>query len=87
MSQYLQCTDVGVPSPLCQVKTQSIYGYYPNLGANAFFCAFFGIACAIQLAQGIRWKSWTFATALVLGCLAEAIGSSHLPQLSFSTCL
>lgn len=64
------CTKV---TPECPVEG-TIYGYYPSLGANAFFCAFFGIALVAQLIQGIRWRTWTFMIALSLGALAEAIG-------------
>ena len=60
-------------TPDCPVSA-SIYGYYPNLGANAFFCAFFGVALVANLVLGVRYKTWTFMIALSLGCLAESIG-------------
>lgn len=53
---------------------QTIYGFYPSLGANAFFAALFGICLIIQLFQGLRWKSWTFMIALGFSCLGETIG-------------
>lgn len=52
----------------------TIYAFYPNLGANAFFCAIFGICCFIQLVVGIKYKTWTFLIAMGFGCLGECIG-------------
>ena len=64
------CTDI---SDVCPVQA-SIYGYYPSLGGNAFFAAFFGICLVVQLFQGLKWKSRAFMIALVFGCLGESIG-------------
>lgn len=60
-------------SPECPVEA-SIYGYYPNLGANAFFIAFFAVCFLVNLGLGFRYKTWTYMVALTLGCLTEAIG-------------
>jgi hypothetical protein len=46
-------------SPLCTIEG-TLYGYYPNLGANAFFAAFFGVCFVYQLVCGIRYKTWTY---------------------------
>jgi hypothetical protein len=64
------CTAI---SALCPVD-QTIYGYYPSLPVNAFFCGAFGILLAIQLVQGLKFKTWTFMIAMGFGCLGEAIG-------------
>lgn len=64
------CTAVSI---YCPVEF-TIYGYYPSLGANAFFCAFFALCLGIQFVLGIKYKTWTFMIALVLGTLSEAIG-------------
>jgi hypothetical protein len=64
------CREVG---PGCDVRG-TLYGYYPSLGANAFFAAFFGLCCLINLGLGIRYKTWTFMIALCFGCLGETIG-------------
>ncbi|KAL2402415.1 Efflux pump himE [Exophiala dermatitidis] len=64
------CLDV---SPECPVEA-SIYGYYPNLGANAFFVAFFATCFFLNLGLGFRYKTWTYMVALSLGCLTETIG-------------
>jgi hypothetical protein len=64
------CTEVG---PECPVEG-TLYGYYPSLGANAFFTAFFALCLIIQLGLGIRYKTWTYMIALSLGCLGEVVG-------------
>lgn len=43
----------------CTVE-RTIYGYYPSLGANAFFVAFFSLGFILNLAFGIRYKTWTY---------------------------
>ncbi|KAJ4344130.1 hypothetical protein N0V95_006334 [Ascochyta clinopodiicola] len=52
----------------------TLYGYFPSLGANAFFAAFFALCFIVQLVQGIRYKTWTYMIALCLGCFGEAVG-------------
>ncbi|KAF2654841.1 sphingoid long-chain base transporter RSB1 [Lophiostoma macrostomum CBS 122681] len=64
------CENVG---PECPVSG-SLYGYKPNLGANAFFIAVFALCLIAQLALGIRYKTWTYMVTLSLGCLGEAVG-------------
>lgn len=64
------CTDI---TAQCTVE-KTIYAYYPSLPANALFCGAFGLLLAVQLFQGLKWKSWTFMIALALGCLGEAVG-------------
>lgn len=60
-------------SPECPVEG-TLYGYAPNLGANAFFAAFFGIAFIFQIYFGIRYKTWTYMIAVGLGSVAECVG-------------
>lgn len=50
------------------------YGYYPNLGGNIFFTAFFGILGVFQLGWGLRYRTWTFMVALCVGALMEMAG-------------
>lgn len=64
------CTEV---TPDCPVEG-TLYGYYPNLGANAFFAAFFGFCFLIQLGLGIKYRTWTYLIALGFGCVGEMIG-------------
>lgn len=64
------CTDV---TEQCPVE-RSIYGYYPSIGANAFFVALFAMCGALQLLFGIRYKTWTYLIAMVLACIDQALG-------------
>ncbi|KAF2787448.1 RTA1-domain-containing protein [Melanomma pulvis-pyrius CBS 109.77] len=71
------CTAIG-PDPSgsgleCTIEG-TLYGYYPSLGANAFFAAFFGLCLVLQLGLGIKYKTWTYMIALGFGCLGELIG-------------
>jgi hypothetical protein len=50
------CVEVG---PECHVEG-TLYGYYPSIGANAFFVAFFALCLVVQLGLGIRYKTWTY---------------------------
>jgi hypothetical protein len=52
----------------------SIFQYQPNLPANAIFIAIFGISMLVHIYQGYRWKQWTFATLVAVGCAVEMIG-------------
>jgi hypothetical protein len=64
------CTAVSIECPI----EGTIYGYYPSLGWNAFFAAFFGICCISQILLGYRYKTWTYMIAVGLGCAAECAG-------------
>ncbi|KAL9124220.1 MAG: hypothetical protein Q9217_006427 [Psora testacea] len=64
------CTAV---TPECPVEL-TIYGYYPSLGANAFFLAIFAICFIANTVLGLRFKTWTYLIAMFFGTLAEAIG-------------
>jgi hypothetical protein len=66
----LTCTDVG---PYCPV-TDTIYGYYPSLGFNAFFVAFFALFAIVHAVLGIIGRTYFFAYVLTLGCISEALG-------------
>lgn len=66
----LNCTEL---TDVCTFE-QSVYGYEPSLGANAFFCAMFGILCIANVGLGIRYKTWSWMAAVGIGCLVEAIG-------------
>ncbi|KAH7070128.1 RTA1 like protein-domain-containing protein [Paraphoma chrysanthemicola] len=69
------CTAVGqiIDGETCTIEG-TLYGYYPSLGANAFFAAFFAICFIWQLYCGIRYKTWTYMIALCLGCIGETVG-------------
>lgn len=64
------CTSV---TPECPVS-DTTYGYYPNLGGNAFFCAAFSLICLLQIGMGIRYRTWTWLIATFIGTAMESIG-------------
>jgi hypothetical protein len=66
----LTCTDVG---PDCPVS-DTIYGYFPSLGLNAFFVAIFAAFAIFHIIVGVLKKTWFLAYVLSVGCIAEAIG-------------
>ncbi|KIW18605.1 hypothetical protein PV08_02894 [Exophiala spinifera] len=70
---YLPYQDCYNVTPQCPVEL-SIYGYYPNIGANAFFVGYFFMAGALQLYAGIRYKTWTYLLAMFLGCVDQGLG-------------
>jgi len=69
-SQRRMCEEI---SPSCPVELTT-YGYYPNLGANAFFVAIFGICLLATLFLGIRKRTWTYMAVLTIGTFGEAVG-------------
>lgn len=73
MAKYfvnLTCTDTG---PYCPVS-DTIYGYYPSLGLNAFFTATFAAFAVFHIVVGCLTKRLFLAYVLSVGCIAEAIG-------------
>ncbi|KAL4808599.1 RTA1 like protein-domain-containing protein [Aspergillus unguis] len=57
----------------CPLSMASVE-YIPNLAGQIIFMALFGIALLTQLGLGIRYKTWTFMVAMVLGLLGEIVG-------------
>jgi hypothetical protein len=67
--RFLRCWTVWAR---CPVET-SIYGYYPSLGANAFFVVAFAMCGVLQLTFGIRYKTWTYLIAMMLACVDQSV--------------
>ncbi|KAI8931314.1 hypothetical protein NX059_011656 [Plenodomus lindquistii] len=67
---FRQCLDV---SPDCPVGA-TLYGYTPNMGANAFLCALFGVCFISTIIIGIMTKTWTYTAALGVGTFLEMAG-------------
>lgn len=70
-TDYSDCENISAQCPV----EGSIYGYYPSYAGNIFFVAIFGVCMIVQLFQGLKWRTYTFAIALVFGCMGEAIGT------------
>jgi hypothetical protein len=64
------CTSV---SAQCPVEA-TIYGYTPDLAANAFFCAYFAVFTIINIFLSYRYKTWLFGSLVTLGCFSEMFG-------------
>lgn len=67
---YRTCHEV---SPSCPVEATT-YGYYPELGPNAFLLALFAVCFLASTVIGIWSKTWTYTLALGGGTLLEALG-------------
>ncbi|KAJ5080991.1 RTA1 domain protein [Penicillium angulare] len=48
--------------------------YQPNLPANAFFAALFGLLFVSQLGLGIWYRTWPFMIAMLPGLVLEILG-------------
>jgi hypothetical protein len=63
---------------LCTVKTCDLslasFLYIPSLPGNAIYAAIFALYIAAQLFLGIKYKTWGYMTALVLGLALEVFG-------------
>lgn len=79
----IHCTEVNL---FCPVEATTL-GYYPNLGANAFFCAAFGLCAVGTIVIGIWKRTWTFAMVVGAGLILETVGASLLcPNPRCSSC-
>jgi hypothetical protein len=67
---FRQCLDVSAQCPV----TATLYGYRPDMGANAFLCALFGVCFITSLVIGIMTKTWTYTLALGIGTFLECAG-------------
>ncbi|EEQ31302.1 hypothetical protein McanMca71_004583 [Microsporum canis] len=67
---FATCTEVG---PACPVEATT-YGYYPQLGPNAFLTAFFALLALIQLGLGVFTRTWSFLIAVFMACALESVG-------------
>lgn len=64
------CAQVSVNCPV----EATLFGYRPDLAANAVLVALFSACCLINIILGIRWKWWSYLIALSSGCALETIG-------------
>ncbi|KAF2821848.1 parasitic phase-specific protein PSP-1 [Ophiobolus disseminans] len=67
---FRKCLEV---TDKCPVEA-TLYGYRPNMGANAFLAAFFGVMFITSLVIGIMTKTWTYTLALGIGTFLECVG-------------
>lgn len=85
---------------LCTLSTcpvsRSIFNYAPSLSYNLILLAAFGFCCVCHVCIAVKYRTWGYGVAMVLGCqsmstLAEfykASSPKHLvPQLKLSVTL
>jgi hypothetical protein len=58
---------------LCPVKW-SVFQYQPSIAANSAFVAIFGILLAVQVFQGIRYKTWGHTACVAAGNILQIVG-------------
>lgn len=58
---------------VCPVEL-SVYGYRPTFPGSIALIALYGLCALTQLGLGIRYKTWGFMIAMLLGCVGEIIG-------------
>lgn len=60
---------------LCTIDTcpidESFYEYRPSLAMNSVMIALFAISLLANAVQGVAYRTWTFAIAMVLGNICE----------------
>lgn len=68
----------GGPGSNCTVEAcpieLSVYGYRPTLAGSAAVIALYAVCAILQVILGIRYKTWGFMVAMVVGCISEIIG-------------
>ena len=65
--------DTNCTLALCPAEA-SVYQYRPSLAVNTLFLVLFGLALIIHASLGLKYRTWAFATAMILGCVTEIIG-------------
>ncbi|KAK5988078.1 Efflux pump himE [Cladobotryum mycophilum] len=67
---YDDCTSV---TAFCRVS-DTVLGYYPNLGSGIFFAICFGLLAITSLVLGIWKKTYTYCIGLSIGLILESAG-------------
>ncbi|KAJ4404369.1 hypothetical protein N0V91_005890 [Didymella pomorum] len=62
---------LGIPGCTLDI---SVFQYLPNVPANATFLAVFAVLMVAHIAQGIRYKAWTYMGCVAAGCALELVG-------------
>lgn len=57
----------------CPVEI-SVYGYRASLPFSALLIGLFMLCAAGQTYLGLRYKTWTYMSAMLLGCICEVLG-------------
>ena len=65
--------DANCTLALCPV-TAGVYQYRPSIAANVVFLVLFGIAMIIHAVQALKYRTFTFGSLMVIGCISEILG-------------
>lgn len=52
----------------------TVYGYIPSLPFSSLLLALYSLCIIIQVGLAWKYKTWTYMTVMVLGCITEIIG-------------
>ncbi|KAJ8097170.1 RTA1 like protein-domain-containing protein [Lipomyces tetrasporus] len=67
-----------IPTEDCTLETcpleQGLLNYLPNVGANAFFAAWFGVLLILQIFHVAKYRTWGYFVAMFSGLLLEILG-------------
>jgi hypothetical protein len=58
---------------LCPIEW-SVFQYRPSIGANATFIAIFALLLAVQIFQGIRYRTWGHTACVAAGNILQTLG-------------
>ncbi|KAL8890481.1 MAG: hypothetical protein Q9192_005865 [Flavoplaca navasiana] len=67
----------------CPQEMQTI-DYVPSLAGNAFFLALYALILILQIAAGIKWRTWSFTGCMIGGPVLEIIGYAARIQIHYN---
>ena len=67
----------------CPPEMQAIR-YVPSLAGNAFFIALYALILILQVAAGIKWRTWSFTGCIFGGLVLEIIGYAARIQMHYN---
>jgi len=67
----------------CPIEYATV-DYDPSLGGNAFYLAVFSLILFIQLAQGFKYRTWSFTGSMASGLILEIVGYVGRVQMHFN---
>jgi hypothetical protein len=67
---HMTCKQIGPGCP----SDGSALGYAPNMAASVIFMGIFGLSLVGHIVLGLKYKTWSFLIAMILGSSAEVVG-------------
>jgi hypothetical protein len=75
--------DTNCTLQVCPIDSSALE-YRLSLAASGTVISLFALTMAIHIAQGVRWKTWGFMVAMLLGCVDEIVGYSGRIMLYYN---